>query len=90
VDAFSRSLLTCTRHIHRPLVFYTTQLENPYTNPKPGFRNCRPGSESLPDIELFNTCVHRYSLSLNLSLLLFTYLCCCCLSPLLVAILLVS
>ena len=35
LDAFSRSYLTSTRHIHHPLVFYSSKLQN--RNPKPGF-----------------------------------------------------
>jgi len=35
LDAFSCSSLTYTRCVHRPLVFYSSKLQNP--NPKPGF-----------------------------------------------------
>jgi len=36
-DAFSRSSLTCIRHIHRLLAFYSSKLQNP--NQKQGFES---------------------------------------------------
>ena len=50
INAYSRSLLTCTRRIHRPLVFYTKQLQNP--NPKPGFEGVQTRNPGLKVVVL--------------------------------------